>query len=307
MVTAMLPASIIEDVASIQGTDSRIAEIFFMDIVKSKTKGSTQTAGDKYLAAQTGPNTGEHTSDEVVELEELYDGDGSTVAFSTAILAWRPIKTISTVLKYTIGGVSYSITEASLTFTDATIASSSLSLTTGVLNVTFTTAPDNGTKVYVTYEQDSARQDVNQNNEVIMKLSSLAVPTKRRFLNAKWMIDSAAMLVKEHGMDMEKELVEAMLAGVMNEISIEVVNDQRDSATANDADNGNAAYDFDKTPPSTTIPYVVHRQELVGMVSTMSTGIEDKVRKNYGLNDTEEAIKFWSLWIDNKGNLKEFT
>ena len=89
------------------------------------------------------------------------------------------------------------------------------------------------------------------------------------------MIDSAIMLQKEHGKDMEKELTEKVLSGVMNEIAIEMANLLYDSATV----NSGTAYEYDKTPPSTTIPYVTHRQEILGTLGFISTDIEDAVRK----------------------------
>lgn len=44
---------------------------------------------------------------------------------------------------------------------------------------------------------------------------------------------------------------------------------------------------------------------LLSIRDNLPINIEDKVRKVYGLSDSDEAIKFIALWVDEKGNLKE--
>jgi len=44
---------------------------------------------------------------------------------------------------------------------------------------------------------------------------------------------------------------------------------------------------------------------LLSIRDNLPKSIEDKVRKIYGLDDSEESIKFFALWVDEKGNLKE--
>jgi len=285
MITAMLPANPINEVCSMQSTDKRLAQIFFYDIVKGSTKGS-HTAGDAYLSANDGPNTGKDYSNEKIDVEELYDGDGSTLAFSGAILSWRPIWNANDnygdrrpILTYTIGSTTFNTkANSSNQFVDATnITTATINLTTGVLNVTFAggKSPDADTKVSTTYYYDSAREDVSGVPEIITKFTETYVSTQPRRLNVKWMIDSALMASSEHGVEIEQEMVNGCLSGIMNEIAIEVFDDLYDVATS----NGGAAVTFDKTPPSTTIPYITHKQEILTTLSEAGAEIEEDTQK----------------------------
>jgi hypothetical protein len=287
IVTAMMPANPIEEFATIQAIDKRVGEIFYMDIVKGSTKGSVHTAGENYMASQTGPNTNENYSNEQVPIEELGEGDGSTLSFLNIQLGWYPVKAYNSsiplytgcAITYMVGSVEYSVTDnGTNSFIDATnLASGTINYTTGIVDLVFKAghAPDLGTTIVATYWQDSARDDVNQNPEVYLKLTSAFVYAQRRFLNTRWMIDSAIMLNKEHGKDMEKELTEKVLSGVMNESAAEVANRIYGDATA----NSGSVTTFSTTPPSTTIPYVTHRQEILGTIGNMSTDIESATQK----------------------------
>lgn len=289
MITAALPGTVIEEYASIQTIDKRVGEIFYMDIVQGSNKGS-YNKGDPYLSSLTGPQTGMDYSNERIDIEEIYDGDGSTLIFSGAILGYGPITTgtnpssvnLNPVLRYIIGSTLFEtqgvVVGSNVTFTDAVnISSATLNLTTRQLDVTFlaTKAPDNNTKVSVTYYFTGSTDAVVQIPEVYLRLTSKFVTAVRRFMNTRWMIDTVFMLQKEHGRDMEKELTEKTLSGVMNEIAIEVAYKILKGATA----NGGLYSDFDKTSPAPgTIPYVVHRQEVLGHISTMAVDIEDGTR-----------------------------
>ena len=277
MVTAIIPSSIIEEFATIQGMDKRIGEIFYMDIIKGTTKGSS-TKGDNYLSSQFGPQTGEDYSDERINLEPAGTGDGGTTAFTgTAKLVspWSPYKTGTVIMTFTIGAVVYTATDggSGAFAANANIASSVIDYTNGTVSVTFNTAPDNLTKIYLSYSYASTTVGASGLPEVDVKLTNQLVTAKRRALKTKWLLDTAAMLSKEHGKDIEKELLDAVVAGVMNEIAVECANDIYNVA------NAGLPVQFTKTPPSPQIPFVIHRQELLASVVQADVNIESAVRK----------------------------
>jgi hypothetical protein len=288
IITSALPANPIEEFASIQAIDKRVGEIFYMDVKIGNTKGS-YTAGDNYMAALTGPATGQDYSNEKIDVESVGTGDGSTLVFSDT-LAWSPIKTgtddqgndFNAVLNFTVGSTAVTVTGVSsggtTTFTNATyLSSATLTESDGTVAITFAGgyAPDSASDIYMTYYYDSARQDVSQSPEAYLSLTSTYVSAVRRFMNTRWMIDSAIMLNKEHGRGMEESLVDMVLAGVMNEIAVEAAAKIRSNAGA----NSSATETFTSTVPATSVPYIVHRQEVLGTISKMATQIESEVRK----------------------------
>jgi hypothetical protein len=280
MVTAMIPANPIEEFATTQAIEKRVGEIFYMDIVESQNKGAYFTAGNDYMSSLYGPEyVSDAYSDERVLLEQAYVGDGSTtLTFNTYHLQWLPLKPTFVNVMYTVDGNAYSVfDDGNSNIVDAVnLSSGTISYTTGLLTLNFKTGHGPMGNVIVSYQQDSAREDVNQNPELILQLTSQLVTAKRRFLNTRWMLDSAIMLQKEHGKDIEKELTEKVLSGVMNEIAMEAANQIWTDATVV---NSGTPFQFSQTPPSSTIPLITYRQEILGFVNNIGTTIEQTVQK----------------------------
>ena len=301
MISAIIPGNVIEEFATIQGMEKRVGEIFFMDIIKSSAKAPA-TAGSNYLSSQYGPNTGMNYSDERVLGEALYSANYTayTGAAGSNYVAWYPLKpyqieefandgttSVRATIYYTLNAVAYTshIGGASgTTIVDdlgGNIANASVA-TTGIVTVIFTAPVDTGTAVTIDYDYASTTAPAYNTSvgttgiglpEVDIKVTSAIVTAKRRALKTKWLLDTAAMLSKEHGKDIEAELLDAVIAGVMNEIAVEVAYDIYTGA------NAGTAVSFSMTPPSTQIPYIVHRQELLGKIMIADTNIESAVRK----------------------------
>ena len=315
MISAIIPGNVIEEFATIQGMEKRVGEIFFMDIIKANDKAPAN-AGDNYLSSQYGPNTGQNYSDERV-LTEVIDTVGNSGVHSaifTDTLTWHPIKpamieqvydydttgaTACTVrFNFTYGGDTYvgyigtGLTllgflyknGTSFVATTSIVDTATVVLATGVVTITFNSNAIVDTATYVTCDYDYASTTAPAYNtsvgttgvglpEVDIKVTSEIVTAKRRALKTKWLLDTAAMLSKEHGKDIEAELLDAVIAGVMNEIAVEAASDIYNGA------NAGTAVEFSITPPSTQIPYIVHRQELLGQIMIADTNIESAVRK----------------------------
>ena len=297
MITAIIPGNVIEEFATIQGMDKRVGEIFFMDIVKGSAKAPAGK-GDNYLSSQFGPNTGQNYSDERILGEQVGTiADGATTAVFTDTVAWTPVKTASAStfdvatglipvranFYFTSGGVEYTaqVNVAGTLYAPVAGVTSATLTTAGVATLTLTggTIVDTQTYVTIDYEYDSTNATAYNTAtgvgipEVDLKVTSSIVTAKRRALKTKWLLDTAAMLSKEHGKDIEAELLDAVIAGVMNEIAVEAASDIYNAA------NAGTAVSFSITPPSTQIPYIVHRQELLGKIMQADTNIETAVRK----------------------------
>lgn len=81
--------------------------------------------------------------------ETIGTGNGSTTVFNGYNLVNRPVFVNTVVIKFTIGAVQKTVTaDASGTFTHADLASGSVT-DAGVINLTFNTAPDNATLIFV--------------------------------------------------------------------------------------------------------------------------------------------------------------
>ena len=107
--------------------------------------------------------------------DELCQGDGSTTSFSETLNVelydvdstggYEKIKASTVRILYTVGGVEYETRDdgsgnfqTTSTMSSAanidTGTSSTIDYTTGAVSLTFSTAPDNGTKIYAIYEID---------------------------------------------------------------------------------------------------------------------------------------------------------
>lgn len=272
IITAILPSTVLEEFVTIQGMDRRVGEIFFFDIVTGSAKGQF-TKGGTYISSQIGarPKAGDYSS-ERVEKEEL-SGSGLTV---TGTLSWTPVKVSVNeplVIEYVIGSVQKTSTWNGVNIGgDTELTGVTLNAQNGALTLTFSSSASG---ISVSYCYDSLAYDsANYKGlpEVDVRLTSQLVTAQRRALKTKWLLDTASMLSKEHGKDIEKELLEAVIAGVTNEIQVEIANDLLAKATA-------GSVTFSNTPPANQIPYVFHRQELLGKVIEADTMIENKVRK----------------------------
>ena len=278
MVTALLPVNIIEKFTSVQSMDKRVAEVFYMNIKKGSNKGKYNVSGNDYMGALTSPKDTDQLSSPYVEGELVGTGDGSTLTFTGVTLAWKPL--LGATLKFTIGAVEKSIVgvvgTTTIVFTaDTDLASGSIAMATGVTsNIVFQSghAPDNGTLVEIDYEYNSLLEN-GQIPEVYANLETILLTAKRRALNMKYLFDAALLLDKEHGIDMEKELTEKAIAGMMNEIAVKCAADLYTAATGS-----GITVTFSATPPSNVIPQFVHLQSLLYELGKGAIDIQKEIR-----------------------------
>jgi hypothetical protein len=124
---------------------------------------------DSTIAAVTGVSY--HTS--IISAEDtIGTGDGSTVAFAST-LNLLSVKS-STVTIY-INGVSQGTDDGAGNLTGAGISSGTINYTTGVISVTFNTAPGSLESVTVDYQQDNVSNDLEFEKEYIAELGTATI------------------------------------------------------------------------------------------------------------------------------------
>ncbi len=82
--------------------------------------------------------------------ETIATGNGSTTSFN-ATLSELPVTPNSVTVSYTVGGTQYQATDDGEGNINGTHLIGTINYTTGEISLTFTTAPDNGTPIDVTY------------------------------------------------------------------------------------------------------------------------------------------------------------
>jgi len=275
MATAMVPDSIMEKFTSVQTMDKRVGEVFFMNILRGTTKG-VDVAGSKYMDAMEGMKTSGNYTSTLVDIEEQATGDGSTLTFDFT-LSYKPLVAGEVTLNFTVAGSDYSVKDngSGVFVADTNIdTGSTVNYSTGVVHLVFKAgrAPDATTKVSTTYYYNSAVED-GQVVTLTAELTSTVLTAQRRAVNLKYLFDAALMLNREHGIDLEAELLEKATAGVMNEIAVSNAN-----KIYEEAQGGASEIVFSKTPPSTQIPYIIHRQEIIGKIADGALTIEQGIR-----------------------------
>jgi len=280
IITAIYATMIVDEFVSVQGMDRRIGEIFYADFKIGDNKGTFQK-GDDYLGAKVGPRAGRRGaySSELVDREILGQANGGNIAFSKK-LDWLPIKLSvgnPIEIEFVIGNDLYSAIWDGVNISgsgSSYIDSINFNNNTGTLNVTFGTAPTSG-NVYVSYVYNSTAvesADFSGLPSITMSVVSKLIEAKRRTLKTEYLLDSVGMLSKEHGLNLENELLKAVVAGVSNEIQVQIAYDLWKGATA-------GSVEFDMTQmPANGYP-ILYRPELVTAVTAASTLIEKAVRR----------------------------
>jgi hypothetical protein len=224
-IPALLPSLVSEEVSIVQAIDRPQAQVYYMNIVAGTTKGAV-TSGDDLIDAQTG-----HASDKAhryfasdyVIGEQVGTGDGSTTVFNGHTCAYFPVVSINDGpdasvnstssqsggncnVYYTITGVQYTANDANADgiLTGTGLSSGSVNLTTGVVHLTFSTAPDNTTNITMDYRYN-VEQDNSAIGELNLQVNSSNVDAQVFPLKLQYTVFSAINLQKIHGLVLADE------------------------------------------------------------------------------------------------------
>jgi len=274
IVSALIPSLIAEEIVSVQGMDRRTAEIFFMNFIVDKDKGK-YSVGDDILNSKTGWASTKKFASHFVEEELIGTGDGSTTNF-TGTFDYYPM----------LDGQAVTITDGTETFT-GTVSGTTTTLTgsaggsgtvtnaTGAFDITFNTAPTNGVDILATYPVN-LEKGPDAIGHVKVELLSETVKAYTRKLNTEWLMDASFDLQKAHGRDAEKELLVALTSEVKAEIDAEIIDDLLANGSAS------SGLEWDKTPPSSSIPWIWHKKTIIDKFINGSSDIYTGTRRAVG-------------------------
>jgi len=265
---------------SVQPMNAPIGGVFFWEYKYATTKG-TITAGDNMIANFDRFYTSERVWHEVV-------GTGNDILTNfvggAGAIDWLPIKPydafgqlgIAFTAVATGTGVALSIREEgnAATLVGDVGAPSSVDLTTGAFNITFSAAPETG-PVYANYwfNMEAASASVPQ---MEVDISLQAIQAWSRKIKALWSAESADDLRAMLGMDMEGELVGGLASEVALEIDREIIQDMYVAA-----ESGTNTDTFDAAVPPGRSP-VEHYSGIMTKLDKISTGIHTSTKRGPG-------------------------
>ena len=217
---------------SVQPMSAPIGGVFYWEYKYGTSKG-TITANQNMIE-----NFDANYSSERVYHETIGTGNGSTAHY-TGTLSWFPVKAYdafgSTGAEFvtTCGGVAKRIYDAngSGTLSGNTGATSTLTLSSGVYDITFSANVDNGVPIYANYFF-SMEASTSTVPEVNVDITLQPIQAWSRKIKTLWSAESADDLRAMLGMDIESELVGGTASEMQLEIDREIITDLKDAANA---------------------------------------------------------------------------
>ncbi len=271
VITAIYPSFVIDEFVSVQGMDRKIGEVFLFDINYGDNKGHYQK-GEYYLSSLNGINVKDATYSSMLVSAEAVAGGGTNSYTHT--VAWKPIvvnEKNKLTVSFVIGGETYVSYFDGINITGSNILTSvNVDNTTQTVTLNFSSNVDD---VKLSYYYNTTNEIITGLPSITVSLRSIPIEAQKRALKTKWLLDSSAMLSKHHGIDLEKEMFDAVTSGILNEIQVEVANDLLVGASAD-------SFTFNTyVPSSNTTPYIFQRIEIFSAINNASISIEKKVRK----------------------------
>src|SRR5581483_5462485 len=222
VVRAVVPNLIAQDIVSVQPMTGPTSQIFYFDILYGTSKGQV-SAGQKLFDAQSGPSMiGNTYSSERVDTETDVPSpafDGVATGPFTFTLSFRPV--VPRTIVITVGSV-VGQDDGNGHIVGTGISAGTINYSTGLVSLTFTSAPSAPTTVLASYTYAVESVDVP---ELDILLSSLPVTAQKRRLRARWSLEAAQDLMALFGIDADVEVTAAMAEAIKAEIDREVIAD----------------------------------------------------------------------------------
>lgn len=273
IVSVVLPSLIAEEIVSVQAMDRRTAQIFFMNILVDRAKGSF-AAGDTLHSSKTGWVSNTFFASNKVVAEDVGDGDGADTTWN-GTLAYQNLLSATLVRIYTDEAtpkvLSGTMTAGTATLTGSGTGSCS---SAGVYSVVFSVAPASGANILVDYFVD-LEVETEAIGKIKAEIASETITAKTLKLNSEWLMDAAYDLLKAHGRDAEKEILIALTGEVKSEIDASIILDLYNNATG-------TAVSWDKSPPASSVPWIWHKNTIIDAMIEQSTNIYTGTRRAVG-------------------------
>lgn len=218
VIAALLPSLVLNDIATVQALDRRIAAVFYMDVQASAARG--ELAADEVIhSAKTGYNTKKAARQFAmagVPREEVQDGDGttsSTTGINPGIILMENAKVERRTAAgsyETIATCSSDGTFSSVSGTGVTVTGSILAAGTYTITVSGADSDDTILLTYF-YQYDLPTDDNGEKSGVPEEDINLTQETLTAMdfpVRAKYSIGAAIDLQKAHGINLEDQVVQ---------------------------------------------------------------------------------------------------
>lgn len=268
VITALIPSLSIEDAVSVQPMDRRIAEAFFLNFIKDTTKGAS-VAGDAYSNYKTGwSGDSKYTTD--TSIGQVIEPTLAVQAYAGLLTTNLPLRPGTITLYVDIAGpvtIEGSDNGEGLITGDI---EGNIDYALGTIDVSWTGESISALTSDYRYDMDRGMPP-----SLSLEIQSMALSATSRRMRTNWLMEAAIDLQKAHGKDADAELLNAVIGGIQNEISIDVYQQLLDGAEA-----GNS--NFDTRPASLEIMRKLHNTQIVDHLVTMANKIYRKTRRGYG-------------------------
>jgi len=217
LISAVLPNLVTNEIASIQPLKVRSGDIFFMDFQYPQRHGNVP-AGTTVLSSITGPSGSRNISTNVITNEPDATGNGTATVFNFTV-DYPNILPGTVKVTSTVGGSTVTATDdGNGNLVGSGFAgTSTVNYTTGAFLVAFTTPPDNGAAIQVSY-QYQIEMDSSQISEVTVNFSSMVVNAAPYKLKALYSLDAAFDAQQAHGINLDSALLSALAALIRSDI-----------------------------------------------------------------------------------------
>lgn len=270
MVSAMYPASILDEIVSLQAMDRINGECYFMEYTYGDNKGKVK-AGDTMLSPFTGPAEYNTYAGETIQ-DELLGGAGIDkigLNGQTANLSYVPVFRGS--LTITTGEDTYKDDGNGNILNSAGIAKGTINYDSGALSLALNT---NATQdVFATYTFDQSYVPANAGS-IKINIKTGQITARPHLLKASYAFLAGTQMERAFGVNMDEALLEAATAELMHEREGEIIGQMWRQAGSTTT--------WSITPPGNDYPPSLHYPSFVTVIKQAASTIFQLTKRAYG-------------------------
>lgn len=210
MITAMYPNAIIEDLISVQALPQKIGQIFFLSVMRGKSKGEVQegTAAFSYLSGAS-----DYTQYASEDVDNESQGVWEMSSGLTGHLPWLPIRCGT--LSFTDGDkVAVDDGLGNLTINSVTVGN--IDYSSGMYELLPVSGFSDGATITASYRYDQEHAPAFT-GKLTLRVDEALITARPHKLSATYAFDAGYDLQTAYGMDIDNVLLEAATAELRHE------------------------------------------------------------------------------------------
>ena len=270
MVAGMYPASILDEIVSLQAMDRINGECYFMEYTYGNDKGNVK-AGDTMLSPFTGAaNYNSFAGEQITD--ELLGGAGTTTigtGGTTANLSYVPVFRGS--LTISTGEDTYKDDGNGNILNSAGVVKGSLNYESGALTLTLNSAATED--VFANYTFDQSYVPANAGS-IRINIKTGQITARPHLLKASYAFLAGTQMERAFGVNMDEALLEAATAELMHEREGEIIGQMWRQAGSSTS--------WSLTPPGTDYPPSLHYPSFVTKIKEACSQIFQLTKRAYG-------------------------